>query len=85
MLQFYLTNDSDNFIKLTPATVGIRKFKGCCFFTPANQIHRGRALLTPHTCWQLFGFVPKPGEAWYVKPNKTGRGVIKERVELAYS
>ena len=89
MIQFYVTRDADSsLVEVYPAAVGIRKKEGCVRFISATDDFSSYAnamRLTKDQCWQLFGFVPKEEEAWYVKPNKTGRGVIKERVELEFS
>ena len=84
MIQFYVTRDSNGTIGMQPATEGIRKIHGCIEYRNAT-INWRHHFITSDTCWQLFGFVPKKEEAWYVRPDKTGLGCVKTKVELEFS
>lgn len=88
----YVTLDTYGvYINIWPATVGIRKFHGCCQYGAAWNAKEPRGLLTKYgrkysmsvtknQCQEWFGFYPFPGEAWFV-PAK-GKRV---KVELKFS
>ena len=74
----YVTRDSHNsHAEVYPATVGIRKFRGCTIFGAAWSEERPTGCLSRNTggycemllrpvCEKRFGFYPKAGTAWYI-------------------
>ena len=86
----YLTRDTySSYIKVWPATVGIRKFHGCveygsahCSNSTTGYLDGGKyvKIISQLVCKRRYGFCPKKGEAWYI--SQTGR---RYKEELAFS
>lgn len=79
-LQFYITRDTDaDRIEIWDADYGIRKFRGCIeygsgdeanYATSQNDNGNRCMCMSFDDCRNTFGFVPKPGEAWFIDGNK---------------
>ena len=78
--EFYVTrNTTLPKIVVYPAHIGIRKFHGCVQYGAASSSFQARQIFGKNgwgmwldfsDCKYIFGFVPKPGEAWLVEGNK---------------
>ena len=79
--EFYITRDSCvNHVKVTPAHIGISKYKGCIYYESARRAFIGGEMYLPLAdCEYIFGFVPEPEEAWLVEGRK------KTKIDLAFS
>ncbi len=84
-----------NFVRIYPATVGIRKFHGCvawgaawCDEHSSVQLTR-RGIKVSETihaegCRARFGFFPQSGTAWLIEYNAKGK-MKKSKVEIDFS
>lgn len=92
MFGFYLTRATKaGFVEMWPEEMGIRKYKGCVYYNSATEVEGSNDCcyfedmdIPVSLCQEMFGFVPKCGEAWHIKPNGKG-GIRKQRVELAFT
>ncbi len=93
----YLCRDTCNRITVWDPNIGIRKEQGCVMYYSATQYgHKNHGLLfsckgllltmyRTRTCREIFGAVPREGEAWLVN---TSTGVwkrIDEQMHLVKS
>ncbi|MGR3292537.1 MAG: hypothetical protein ACUZ9M_00815 [Candidatus Scalindua sp.] len=88
----FITRDTySSFVKVYPATVGIRMFPGCVEYGAAwcatyahSRLSRGSegyaASMNIDECLKRFGVVPRGGQAWYI--NQKGKAT---KENLAFS
>ena len=78
----YVTRDSEEVaVEIWPATIGIRKFRGCIIWVAGSTRDLGRSkYLNKRECRKRFGFYPRAGTAWWV----SGKG-RRSKVDIDFS
>lgn len=94
----YVTRDTyEDFVRVWPATVGIRKFHGCIAWgaawreTDFTDLLYGRknaksraGIFLPSACRKHYGFYARPGTAWLIEYDAKDK-MKKSKVDIDFT